>query len=303
MRQYLTALTCAVAMLCFGVWSNPASAVSTFSAKAIAGVSLSTNAGGSLNDLAFLGSIARYNASAQASFDVGVIVDLDDGLVTKRLKGAPTTFGAVFAGGGSLASLLLEPVGDPIVFGDVDAVSDEAEGHGRSDFSGDGANLNLSASVDGKAIDTGDPSFGNAKVRWSFTIDFQNLSSEEMTAIWTVNHVLDATADADPKGTAFATSTFSSPGAPDVVNAAADPIPSDGAPGLSKNPPILSGTSRFNFVLAPNEIKSFQFALEAQGNATVPTPASGILFASGILAVFSVGRSLQRRRNQRGAPA
>lgn len=296
MRRLSPRLISAVAILCLGVWASPASAVSTFSASAIAGVSLSTSPGDSLDDLAFLGSIARYNASAQASFDNGVLVDLDDGVVEKRRKGVPTTFGAVFAGGGSLGSLLLEPVGDSIEFGPVDAVTDEAEGHGKGEFSGAGANLNLSASVDGKAFDTGDPAFGNAKVRWSFVIDFQNLSSEEMTAIWTVNHVLDAAADADPKGTAFATATFSSPGAPDVTNAAADPIPPDGAPGLSKDPPALSGTTIFNFALAAGEIKRFEFALEAQGNATVPTPASGLLLGTGLLFAVSAVRLRRRRR-------
>jgi len=296
MRRISSPLICAAAMLCFGVWANPANAVSTFSARAVAGVALSTNPGGSLDDLAYLGSIARYNASAQASFDNGVLVDLDDGVVEKRLKGTPTTFGAAFAAGGSLGGLLLEPIGDSIEFGPVDAVTDEAEGHGEGDFSGAGANLSLSASVDGKAFDTSDPAFGNAKVRWSFVIDFQNLSSEEMTAIWTVNHVLDAAASADPKGTAFATATFSSPGAPDVINAAGDPIAPDAAPGLRKDPPALSGTTIFNFALAAGEIKRFEFALEAQGNATVPTPASGLLLGTGILIAVSAARLRRRPR-------
>lgn len=276
---------------------RPAAAMSTFSAQAFAAITLSSNSNGGLADLGYLGSQARYGASAQASFDEGVRVDLDDGVVNKSAT-PPISFGAVVAGG-PIGDLFLKPTDKPIVYGAVDAMSDEAEGHGRSGNASSGASFELSANVNGQATDTGDLAFGNAKVRWDLLVTFQNISNEALIATWTVNHILSAAAMADPRGTAYAQSTFSGSGAPDVANAAADPpIPPnpDNMAGVGPNPPALSGTTRFHFSLAPQQIKSFEFALEATGNARItPLPAAGPLLLS---ALAFVALAARRRRTR-----
>ena len=231
-------------------WAPTAHAVSTFSASAAAGVSVSTNSAGGLGDLGYRGSRVSYAASAQATFDIGVIVDLEDTVVAKTGNGA--SFESIFLGGESLASLLLKPAGKPIPFGAVSAVSDEAEGKGDFSIGDSGASFSLTANASGKAIDTGDPAFGNAKVRWDVSISFENLSDAAMVATWSVNHVLSAAAAADPRGTAFALALFETAGAPDVINAAADPpIGPNGnnGDGLKPDPPILSGATNISFAI------------------------------------------------------
>lgn len=262
--------------------TNPATAVSTYSAIAVAGVSVSTDSAGGLSDLGYVGSTVAYSASAQASFDEGVLVSLDDETVFRAVSPIP------LGGGADLGDLLFKPVSGIAEFGSVMAVTDEAEAFASGAADGAPGVFNLTADVDGKAFDTGDPAFANSKVRWNIEIFFQNLSDMPINATWTINHVLGAEAMADPRGTAYAEGRFEIRGAEDVVNAAGDPPPND---KVEPSPPSLSGTTRVHFALAPQQIKSLNFALEANGNATiVPLPASGALFLAGIAMLTAFAR-------------
>lgn len=261
--------------------SSRSDAASTYSARSTAFLSVATASDGSLSDdLAYLGSSISYSGSAQASFDNGVLVDLDDASFSKTVTATPFT--TILSAEAGLAGTLLQPTDGSFDFGDVSAITDEAEGFGSGTAVNDGTDFKLTADVNGSAFDTGDPAFANSKVRWDLSITFQNTGLADLTAIWTVQHFLEAAANADPKGTAFSTATFSTTGADDVVNGAADPpIPPNpqNGDGLVSNPPILSGTTFINFSLAAGQIKTLSVAVEARGNATiVPLPASGLVF-------------------------